>query len=245
MTTQRRQVALAVWLASVAGFVDAIGYLVLHQLFVAHMTGNTNQLGQRLGRGELAAAVPVVAAVLAFVASITAFTLVLETAVRGRLRSPAAAAFVLEAGLVVVFMLVGAGALRGGVLPDRGPAFYVCLVSAIAAMGAQTAAVTKWGARSVRTTYISGMLTRLGQESALLIAGCRPGPSYVHDRLGLGTRREALGGAAAYLSLWLAFVGGGTLGAFALGRVELWSLVAPATALLAAAAFDWWRPVYA
>jgi uncharacterized membrane protein YoaK (UPF0700 family) len=88
------------------------------------------------------------------------------------------------------------------------------------------------------------MLTRLGQESAALLVGSTRGPSYVHDRLGLGARRESLVGAAAYLALWLTFLGGGTLGAFALGRIELWSLALPAAALVLAAAADWWRPSY-
>ncbi|HEY7396905.1 MAG TPA: DUF1275 family protein, partial [Gaiellaceae bacterium] len=199
MTAERRQIALAVWLAAIAGFVDAVGYLVLRQIFVAHMTGNTNQLGQRLGRGDLGGAVPLAVAVGVFVGSIAGFTVVLEAAMRRRMRSPAAVAFVLEAGLVVLFMLVGGAALEHDVLPDRGAAFYVCLTSAIAAMGAQTAAVTKWGSRTVRSTYVSGMLTRLGQESAALLVGSTRGPSYVHDRLGLGARRESLVGAAAYL----------------------------------------------
>lgn len=231
MTDERRQIALAVWLAAIAGFVDAVGFLVLHRIFVAHMTGNTNQVGQRLGRGDAAGAAPVLVAVASFVVSIAIVTIGLEAASRRHARSPTALALALEAVLLTIFMVYGSYALVNGAIPGGHGGFYLCIVVVVAAMGAQTACVTSWGKRTVRTTYISGMLTRLGQEAAGLLLG--PGP-----------RRAAWASTGAYLSLWLAFVCGGAVGALALGRYDLWSLALPVGALLAAAATDWWKPAY-
>jgi uncharacterized membrane protein YoaK (UPF0700 family) len=54
---QRGQEAtwMALVLASVAGFGDAVGYIVLHGLFTPHMSGNTARLGALLGHGEASA----------------------------------------------------------------------------------------------------------------------------------------------------------------------------------------------
>jgi uncharacterized membrane protein YoaK (UPF0700 family) len=48
---------LAFPLAGVGGFVDAVGFLTLAGLFVAHMSGNTIRLGVFVGEGDWSLAV--------------------------------------------------------------------------------------------------------------------------------------------------------------------------------------------
>jgi uncharacterized membrane protein YoaK (UPF0700 family) len=160
-------------LAGVAGLVDAAGYLLLGGVFVAHVTGNSSHIGQRLGVGDLHAALPAIAMIGLFVASIAVVTAVIDRTGR---RMPALA---LESALLAA-------------LAASPAAFWLQLALAVCAMGAQTAAVTKLGDRTVRTTYLSGMATRLGQ----------------------GLVRGDPRGIVLYTALVVCFVGGATAGAY-------------------------------
>src|ERR1019366_5325902 len=44
---------VAITLAAIAGWVDAVGFLVLFGLFTAHLSGNTARLGVELGQGNV------------------------------------------------------------------------------------------------------------------------------------------------------------------------------------------------
>jgi uncharacterized membrane protein YoaK (UPF0700 family) len=144
VTSTGRQARLAILLAGVAGSVDAACYLVLHRTFVAHVTGNTNEIGHAVARGRLAGAAPVAVAVLCFAVSITVATVAIELATRRRWRSPTAVALAFEALLVSALMAYGQSLLRHGTIPGQAPGgFYAPLVLAVSAMGLQAAAVTK------------------------------------------------------------------------------------------------------
>jgi uncharacterized membrane protein YoaK (UPF0700 family) len=136
-------------LASVGGFVDVVGYLMLRHLFVAHMTGNTARFGVAVGHGHLGAAVPYVVAGCTFVVAIAGGTLLCENAGR-------TAVLVVEAGVLVALMAIGG--------MTQQP-YYLLVVLAVAAMGLQAAALTRVGDQRVRTTYISGLLTNMTQAA--------------------------------------------------------------------------------
>lgn len=240
-----RQARLAVLLAAVAGFVDAAGFLVLHEVFVAHMTGNTDQLGQGLGAG-IGHVAPLIAAPATFVCSIALTTVLVELETRAGRRSPTAAALGLELVLLAAAMAYGGSVVHHGAVRGLGASFYAVLVLVVAAMGAQTATITTCGSRTIRTTYISGMLTRLAQELANLALGPRAGDgaSYLADRLNLGGRRVSAWHALVYASLWGGFLAGAVLGAFAVVRWQLWALGFPLGALALVLALDLRRPIY-
>jgi uncharacterized membrane protein YoaK (UPF0700 family) len=67
--------ALALLLAAIAGFTDVVGYLTLHQVFTAHMTGNTSKLGIAIGTANVWAALPLAAAVALFAVGVGVGTL--------------------------------------------------------------------------------------------------------------------------------------------------------------------------
>lgn len=236
---------LAILLASVAGFVDAAGYIVLHGIFVAHITGDTNLLGQRLGRGDLAGAVPLVVAVVVFVLAVALVTAAIEGVARRGRRSPTLPALAFDAGLVAAFMAYGSVRFHHGTIPGHGvDGFYVLLALAACAMGTQAATVTKWGSKTIRTTYVSGMMTRFAQNVVNALAPRRDdAPSYLRDQLGLEGRAESARAAVVYLALWSAFLGGAVLGAWAELRFALWSLAFPLGALVLAVLADLRRPV--
>jgi uncharacterized membrane protein YoaK (UPF0700 family) len=206
---------LALLLAGVAGFADAVGYLTLHQIFTAHMTGNTTKLGIALGDGSISAAYPLAAAVLGFVAGVGAGTLIVDG---GRRR----AALLAEAALIAAFMVYGATVLHHGHAPDHAAGFYVLLSLLTMGLGIQSATLTRVGGATVRTSYISGVLTNLGQAGARRLRGRPSG----QEQTGL------------LLLLCLCYLAAATAGAFGLSHLGIWCLAAPAGVLLVAAAFD-------
>lgn len=191
-------------LAAVAGFLDVVGYLTLHHLFTAHMTGNASKLGVALGRGDLGGAAPLALAPFLFVAGVAAGTALADAGAR-RL------ALGLQALLVGAYMGDGATVLRHGAAPDHSAGFWVLATIAVLALGLQTAALTKVGGETIRTTYVSGMLTRLGQA---LVRG----------------RRDAY--VALVAAIWIAYVAGATAGSYALGAIGIWCLAFPLAALV-------------
>jgi len=184
-------------LAAVAGFVDVVGYLKLHHLFTAHMTGNTSKLGVALGHGDLGRALPYALAPFLFAAGIAAGTALADAGGQW-------VALALQALLVAAFM-----ATYGAV------SFYGLEAMATVALGLQTASLTAIEGSTVRTSYISGVLTNLTQ-------------ALVRRR---ADRRALLLGAVL-----VAYLAGATLASYALGRVGIWCLAIPVGVLLAAAA---------
>jgi uncharacterized membrane protein YoaK (UPF0700 family) len=207
--TDRPKIALAVALASTAGFMDAAGYLLLHHLFTAHMTGNTSKLGVALAHGDLARAAPLALAPALFVVGIALGTVAVD-------RGHAWAAIAGEAALVAAFMGYGSTVVHG----DTGPArllsaFYVLAALATVALGLQTAALTEINGSTVRTSYISGVLTNLAQGAV---------------RRGRDDRPLRL-----LLAIALLYLAGATLGAYTLGLFSVWCLAIPLGVLVAAA----------
>ena len=220
--------AAAVGLAAVAGFVDAVGFIVLRGLFTAHQSGNAAQVGVRVGRGDLGAALPLIVAIALFVLGAG-----LGAAVEGygsrRGAGRVAPTLALQALLVAAFMFYGDARVGSGRVADHDLAgFYVLAALAIVAMGLQAASIRRVGGQSIRTTYISGVLTDLGRGLA----------ERARDR----EATTAVGLLAGIVVLYLV---GASLGSLLHGAIGLWALALPLAALSAAAAADLRRPIAA
>lgn len=199
----RGEVALAISLSGVAGYVDAIGFLKLGGFFVSFMSGNSTRLGVGLATGHWAAVATVVTLVFAFVAGVVLGALTAR-AFGERRRSPV---LILEAGLLAT----GAILLALGI--DTPGVVVVAM-----AMGAENAVFQRDGDVAVGLTYMTGALVKAGQRIAGALAGGEPNdwPRYVLLWTGL-----AAGGALGALTyvtvgaaaLWLAVavVTGGAL----------------------------------
>jgi uncharacterized membrane protein YoaK (UPF0700 family) len=190
----------AVVLATVAGWLDAVGYLMLRHLFTAHMTGNASKLGVALVQGHTLELAALVVAPLTFVAAIAAGTVFAD---RGR------PSLTLGAETLLVAVYMGCGLLAGR-RAVSGTMVVVLVGIGSSALGMQTAAFTQAGGETTRTTYVSGMLTRLGQ-------------GLVH---GAPRARLALLGG-----LWAAYVSGAAVGASGLGVASWWWLTPPLAVL--------------
>ena len=238
-------------LASVAGFVDAVGFITLRGLFVAHMSGNSVTFAVDVGAGAFSSAAPAGVAVVLFVAGVAAGTVTAELAARRRVRSVAAVVLALQAALIAAFMLYGRTVVTERTVADHSlGGFYVLAALAIVSMGMQTSALRQLGGRTISTTYVTGVLTSLTQEATNYVFWLRDRghrderASFLSRVLGLGSRSDSRNRVLLLGAVWLAYGTGAVLGSFTDARIELWALAIPLGVLVAVILVDLRRPFH-
>jgi len=192
---RKRDIAVAVGAAALAGFVDATGFLSLGGFFVSFMSGNSTRLAVGLA-GIPAEALIAGRLIGCFVLGVIAGSLM--GAAARRMRRPVV--------LLLVALLVAVGAMLAGTSPDLAVLFVA------AAMGAENTTFERDGEVSIGLTYMTGTLVKLGQRLAGAIMG---GPKLAwgpYLMLWLGLVGGALAGASVWplfglSGLWIAVVG--------------------------------------
>ncbi|HET7369451.1 MAG TPA: YoaK family protein [Gammaproteobacteria bacterium] len=250
---KNREKAFLAWaLASVAGFIDAVGYLTLHHLFTAHMSGNSARLGVFVGQLKLQSAVPMVAAVLLFIFGIAASTTLVELATRRGIRSISALLLAVQAAMIVAFMAYGSTIIGAhGMVADHSPqGFYVLAALAIFSIGFQACSLQRVAGERTRTAYVSGMLTKFAQESVNWLFWLHDGEqrtqsSYLSNVLRGGSRSDSLTHAMLFGGIWCFYIGGAIAGSYTHSLWLLWALACPLALLATLIALDLWRPVHA
>lgn len=156
MLDSRANIALACLLSSLAGFVDAIGFIHLGGLFVSFMSGNSTRLGVSLQEGHWREALETVGLIALFVAGAGAGNLIVLGRVSYR----------------QTFVLLAEGLLLVGAALSYGFGFSALSIALIAfAMGLENAVFFTGGAGGIGLTYITGALVRVGQLLALSLRG--------------------------------------------------------------------------
>ena len=146
---------IAIALAALAGFVDAIAFASTG-FFASFMSGNTTQLGVALGSHILDNARIAGGIVLAFV------TGVMLAAIAARLwprRRKAAVMAIATTGIALAALLAGR-------IPDR-----LILILLALTMGAENGVFSRDGEVSIGLTYMTGTLVRIGQKLAGALVG--------------------------------------------------------------------------
>ncbi len=222
-------VALALTFA--AGCVDIVGFLSLYQTFTAHMTGVTVHLGEDLtvakGRDAVVLALTLVAFVLGSVVGRTT----IEAGLRKKVRSAAAAALMLE---FVLLVTVGAG---GTTAQWHLP----MILLLAAAMGVQTATLTRVGPLTIHTTFITGMLNKLAQllSNALFLGYDEARGRHERSCLRPQVHRQAL----FIFLIWVLYLGGAVVGSATQSLWGVRALFVAAGAVLAVTIFDQVNPM--
>ncbi len=191
MRTDRSVLALAVSLSTLAGYVDALGFLKLNGYFVSFMSGNSTQVGvDVIKKGPL---LPLLL-ILGFVAGVTGGMLLGDSA-GGRRRPVVLAA-------VTLLLLAGGGLHLAGL--DR-----FTLAGMVLAMGAVNTVFAEGEVR-VGLTYVTGSLVKMGQWLASTCQGSPRGDFATYFLLWAGLACGAAAGGASYLRWGLAslFVAG-------------------------------------
>jgi uncharacterized membrane protein YoaK (UPF0700 family) len=162
---------LGALLAFNAGAINAGGFLVVG-MYTSHMTGFASMISDMLVLGSFTVAIGATGVLLAFVAGAACTAVLVNWARQNHLRSEYALPLLLEAGLLLVFGLLGATL-------NRQTPFAVPLTVLVLAftMGLQNALMSKISASQIRTTHMTGVITDMGIELGKLFywnQGARP-----------------------------------------------------------------------
>jgi uncharacterized membrane protein YoaK (UPF0700 family) len=189
--------ALALVLIAVAGWVDAVGFLQLGDLFVSFMSGNTTQLAVRLAAGPWVAVAEAALVIFTFVVGVFVGTLIGYAA--GSKRLP-------------VVLLVEAAVLSCALFfpPARHGTFSFAALPMTLAMGLQNAAMNRIGQQAVSLTYITGTLVRCARQLAAAVTKRGDPWNWLDDWL-----------------LWLSMTIGAVCGALAFAALGLRALLPP------------------
>lgn len=193
---ERGEVALAIVLAGVAGYVDAIGFLKLGGFFVSFMSGNSTRLGVALATANGAAVATVLRLVGAFVAGVVLGALTARAFGENR-RSPV---LIVEAALLALgasLLALGFGAAG--------------MIAVAMAMGAENAVFQRNGDVAVGLTYMTGALVKAGQRIAGALVGGEPSDWLRYVLLWTGLAAGGALGALTYVTI---------------GAAALWAAVA-------------------
>jgi uncharacterized membrane protein YoaK (UPF0700 family) len=149
---------LAFFLAFVAGAANAGGYLAVRQ-YTSHMSGVVSAMADNLALGNTALLLAGAEALASFLAG-AALTAVLVNWGKRRNRHGAyAVPLIVEAGLLLVFGVIGHRWEEGTTFVVPATVMLLCFT-----MGLQNAIITKLSNAEIRTTHVTGMVTDLGIE---------------------------------------------------------------------------------
>jgi uncharacterized membrane protein YoaK (UPF0700 family) len=214
--------AVALALVGVAGFVDALSWLGLHQ-FTAQMSGNAVLLAVHAAAGKSGDALLQLCAIGTFLFGLLISGIVIEIGLRLRLRRLLAAAMMLEAVLLGVFALW----LHGPMSPEQaapdGWTIYLLVAVASIAMGVQNTSLRMAGILGVYTTHVTGTMTRLSEDLVVFGVALADRLSARRKEFEAPTLRSRvparLGKIGLSAGLFAGFLAGAWLGAY---LVPLW-----------------------
>jgi len=208
----RVQWAVAILLASIAGYVDGYGLLFL-RTFVSFMSGNTTTAGTTSGLGDFRAAIPSAIAVVFFVTGSFLGNLLRQATRENPLRKMLG---LIASGIAAVAGLEWSGWRNDGV--------EIALLGL--AMGMMNPVLSQIGAESVSLTFVTGTLSRIGGHLASAagrkVLNGPQGPEDLH-----------LVRAGIEASLWCGFLVGAFLAGIACSHFHTRALLLPLVAIIA------------
>lgn len=234
--------AIALVLTFTAGSVDIVGYLSAYHTFVAHMTGTTVHLGNALFNREAGNAALSAMILALFICGSLVGRAIVEIGARHKIRSIAS----LTLGIEAVLLTIVASQALGGFISGDAPHYPKVMLGLLAtAMGLQTATITRVGALTVHTTFVTGMINKL----------CQLVSQIIFDTYDIATansaslercrthRERTVRGALFIFAIWACYVAGAIGGTWLQSRWQLRGLYLPVTLLCLAIATDQFVPL--
>jgi len=161
--TRRANRQLGLFLAFVAGAVNAGGFLAIKQ-YTSHMTGIVSSVADNLVLGNGVLVVTGIFALAAFIAGAATTAIMINWARHRKMHSEYALSLALEAVLLMIFGLLGANLESFVAVIIPATVMLLCFI-----MGLQNAIVTKISHAEIRTTHVTGIVTDLGIEIGKLL----------------------------------------------------------------------------
>ncbi|MEN6623063.1 MAG: YoaK family protein [Smithella sp.] len=176
LSREKRGGLTAQFLGFVAGFVDAVGFIVLMHMFTANMSGNTIVLGIDIAKHHWAMALHRGFPIPVFILGGFFGSLIIEISSRRGFRHVFSILFFTESFFIGLFLLFGGHHFTTSPWPPKA-SWYIYALAALPslAMGLQTAVLYRVGSLALRTTFITGMLMTFSKELSFLILGPETG----------------------------------------------------------------------
>ncbi len=241
----RGKIAVALSLTMVGGFVDAVGYIALFQVFTANMSGNSVHVGIYLGQQNWMNLLRPLCAIGSYVVGMLLTRITIEIAGRAGIRRIASVTLAVEAVLLALFAHATPEMHLGQMVNLESRAYFTLVALLAFAMGVQTATLTHIGPLTVYTTFVTGTLTKLTESATRVLFW-----TYDHARqFGMShivrhaTDQRDVREGAMLASTWSCYVVGAAIGTILKARWELRALYVPVALLIAFTALDLVRPI--
>jgi len=237
-------------LSWVGGSVDAIGFLVLFHMFVAHMSGNSAALGAYAGQGNWNLAFHHFFPIPVFVIGIAAGRILDETGLRGGFKSTYSLVLGIEAFLLFLFMVVGMRSISNGyIVTDTAWKYYLLASFPLLSMGLQNATIRRIGGYRLHTTYVTGVLNSFAEEGVRFLYWFRDhtkGRSMgrMAKVLRVSTRQDSFRYSFLSGCMWSAYIIGAIMGSLVKYWWNLGSLLLPIGALIFLISYDIMNPFH-
>jgi uncharacterized membrane protein YoaK (UPF0700 family) len=242
---RRGKIAIALSLTTVGGFVDAVGYIALFQIFTANMSGNSVHIGMYLGQRDWLNLLRPLCAVVCYVVGMALTRITVGIAGRNGIRRIASFTLAVEALLLVFFARATPAMHLGQIVDQRSPAYFALVALLAFSMGVQTATLTHVGALTIYTTFVTGTLTKLTESFTRILFWAYDTLPHrgISDIVRLAPRQKDVREGAMLASTWSCYVLGAAMGTIAKQRWELRALYVPVAALVAFIVVDRFRPI--
>ncbi len=241
------KVGTALTLTSIGGFVDAVGYIALFQIFTANMSGNSIHVGINLGDSNFSNLLRPACAIVAYVTGMVLTRIAMTLAARHHVQRIASSTLAIEALLLVLFARA-TPAMKLGQLVDLNSAVYFSLVALLAfAMGVQTATMTHVGAMTVYTTFVTGTLTKFTESLTRALFWsydqAKQAGKSMSDIVRLSPKQKDVRETTFLAATWMCYVVGAAIGTLTKRRWELRALYLPVMVLIVFIVIDQFRPI--
>ncbi|HTV64635.1 MAG TPA: YoaK family protein [Bryocella sp.] len=239
------KVATALSLTMTGGFVDAVGYIALFEVFTANMSGNSIHIGMYLAQRDWPNFLRPLCAVASYVLGMLMTRIAIEIAGRVGYKRVASFTFAAEALLLAGFAHARPAMHFGQLANLHSPAYFAFVAMLAFAMGVQTATLTHVGALTLYTTFVTGTLTKMTESitrALFWIWDELPHTGISHAVKNAGGQKDVRQ-AATLAATWTAYVVGAAAGVVVKARWELHALYAPVAILCIFVVVDRLHPI--
>lgn len=203
----KMQERLAIFLALIAGFIDATG-LIQWKTYVSFMSGNTTSLGTAISTGKFGIIITSVIVISCFLLGIYAGTcLSLWKRIKNQILT-----FYIVSGILIFYSTIA-------YFYDINNLSSIAIVGF--SMGMMNTIVTSVGNQKVNTDFVTETLNSLARNTAMLMM--------TKDK---AEKKEYQSNAIHLLLLWIGFLYGAFISPFLLDYFGKWTLMIPALLLM-------------